>query len=266
MPQTDAPSPSLAARVAAGARLSVVLEPDEEHDGLGHPLPRYVETYPLPHACVQDGCVWGATRRTHLVHKLGERIDSVVSFFYTDAAPLYGLFNHDGDMATLGKMALTTRVFSAKQYRALRFETRPAGPLVWRSDAPDAVEALAGSINGGAAHYVVFVDGAEEDAPVRSHPLDLAFLFPDSGDVRVFVEHALLPECFLNPRGFLDKLNRSVTDLNKQLENKSFGGQSVMAAYPSYRRIDGDGASYGPTELLRNQSKPVRDIRIFASP
>lgn len=263
---SQADSFSLAARVAAGERLSVVLEPDKEHNGLRDPLPRYVEAYPLPHVCAQDGRVWGATRRTHLVQKLGERSDSVVSFFYTDAAPLYGLFNHDGDMATLGKMFLKTRVFSAKQYRALRFETRPAGTLVWRSDTPDDVDALATSIDGGAGHYVVFVDGEVEDAPMRSHPLDLAFLFPDSGDVRVFAEHALLPEPFLNPRGFMDKLNRSVADLSTQLENRNFGGQSLMAAYPGYRRIDGNGASFGPTELLRNQSKPVRDIKIFASP
>ncbi|MDF1750753.1 MAG: hypothetical protein P1V34_17960 [Alphaproteobacteria bacterium] len=256
-------NPHLAAAIADGARLSVFLEPESEKNTLAHPRPRYIESYPLPHICVKDDQVWGATRRTHLTHKPGDRVDSVTSFTYTDALPLYCLSSYNDEIALLQKRTLLTRLLSAKQYRRLELIARPAGPCVWRDTQPKNLSALDTSIQAGHAHYITFID---PNGTLRSHPLDLAFLFPESGDVEFRIEHAALPEAFFDPIAFETKLSRSIPDLEKSLNNPAFGGQSTMAAYLTFRCIDGTGSAYGITDIQPNTRHTCTDVKVYAAP
>ncbi len=256
-------NPHLAAAIADGARLSVFLEPEFEKSTLAHPRPRYIESYPLPHICVKDGQVWGATRRTHLTHKPGDRIDSVVSFAYTDSLPLYCLSSYNDEMAVLNKRTLLTRLLSANQYRRLDLIARAAGPCVWRDTQPNNLKTLNASIQAGNGHYITFTD---HNSIMRSHPLDLAFLFPDSGAVEFRIEHTALPEVFYDPIAFETKLSRSVPDLEKALANPDFGGESAMAAYLTFRCIDGSGSAYGVADIVSNTRHTCTDVRVYAIP
>ena len=198
----------LAAAIADGARLSVFLEPEFEKSTLAHPRPHYIESYPLPHVCVKEGQVWGATRRTHLI-------------------------------------------------------ARPAGPCVWRDTQPNNLNALNASIQAGNEHYITFID---QNDILRSHPLDLAFLFPDSGAVEFRIEHAALPEVFYDPVAFETKLSRSVPDLDKALASPTFGGQSAMAAYLTFRCIDGSGTAYGVPDIQPDTRHACTNVKVYSTP
>ena len=253
----------LAKAVAAGERLSVVLEPVPNSKELGRPLDLYVECYPLPHVCIQDGKVWGATRRGHVVHAEGKLIDSIVSFFYTNAAPLYGFVHCRDEMAALKGGTATVRVLSQRQYQVVRFTSVAAGKLVWSDETARATDALRESVEAGNGHYVVYRD---EAGIVRSHPLDLAFVFPASNTVRLMPEHAILPEPFIDPAAFLEKLRASVADFDARILLPKFHGQSDMLTFSSFRRIEGNGHCFDPAGLLNGRRLRVTDIRVFANP
>lgn len=252
---------SLGEAVARGERLSVVLEPETRNSDLKHRRPRYIETYSLPHVCVQSGQVWGATRRTHLVHKPKDRIDSVVGFLYTDAMPLYGLFSYLDEMGAIEKKALIVKLLSARQYRSLILVTRPAGACVWTDVEPMRTDALDASIRAGNSHYITFTD---PDGILRSHPLDLAFLFPDSHGVEFRTEHCVLPEVFLSPAAFKDKLHRSTSDLDGLLERPDFNAQSAMRAYLGFQCIDGSGRAYGTDDIRQDTRHHCTGISVYA--
>lgn len=260
---SDLDGPELANLVAEGGRLSVVLEPFPNSEDLGKPLDHYIECYSLPHVCAQGTSVWGATRKSHVVHKESKGLESIISFFYTNAFPLYGFLQCRDELRGLQNGAATVRLLSQTQYQTVRFITREPGLLVWRDKEPDDVDSLIKSIQSGCSHYATFKDRFNV---VRSHPLDLVFVFPETNSVRILVEHAILPEVFFNPEEFLGKLSRSVSNFEKSIQSPKFHGQADMTAFSGFRRIDGSGVCFDPIALVNGEAQSVSDIRIFAYP
>ena len=254
---------ALADAVANGARLSVYLEPDTELDTFAVPKGRYLEAYPLPHACVDQDRVVGATRRTHVVHKLGASGLQHTAFFYTTVLPLYGLYAHGVESEAYMSGKINGKVFSGAQYSAMRFVAQPAGDLVWSDENADDQSVLVDAISKGRSLYIVFTD---PDGLRRSHPLDLAFVFPDTNGLEFRTEHMLLPEIFLGPLAFAEKVRRSVDNLDAVLANPAMTMSTPFKLYSAFRCIDQTGAGYGVDDIRSDQRHQCVDVRVFANP
>jgi hypothetical protein len=101
---------------------------------------------------------------------------------------------------------------------------------------------------------------------LRSHPLDLAFVFPDSDEAEFRIEHAVLPEVFYDPIAFEEKLSISFSDMDGALNNPRFSGDSTMRAYLAFRCIDGTGSAYGVSEIMTDTRHTCTNIRVHSNP
>lgn len=249
-----------------GHRLSIYLEPDSSQENYVMPVPHYCETYPLVHVCIEDDVVWGAARHGHVMHTPGGPLKGLLTFFYTNALPVYGFCHYMEPLAVLRNNQIGTSLLSVEQYDAKRFVIRPAGDQVWSAEAPSDIDALSHAISDGRPFYGVYTD---ERGVLRSHPLDLAFVYPELRQICVTFEHALLPEPFISPTLFHGKFRRSIpVDDEKQfldvLTNKQFKILTDMAFFSAFRRMDRDAAPYGFDGMLTNGKHACKGLKIFA--
>lgn len=259
----DLPPGEVADALSKGSRLSVYLEPDTGFDGFAVPRRPYMESYSLPHVCVEDELVVGATRRTHLMHKLGNTGFQYSAFFYTNVLPVYGLYAYPSEVEAIKTDSMAGKILNAAQYKVLRFKLNPAGDLVWSDRHPTDLSAVTNAISSGRSLYIVFSDA---DGICRSHPLDLAFVFPESDMVEFRIEHMLLPEVFRSPRSFRAKMHRSVRDLNTALANPGMALSTKFRIYSAFRCIDQSGAGYAMGDIAADRRHECHDVRVYALP
>lgn len=216
-----------------GHRISVVLEPDPNFGGYLNALPRYLESYPLPHLSAVGETVWGATRRGHGLEMDG-RIASHLGFVYTNALDLYVLYNAIDDPSDPRSAQVQIKMNSARQYAALDLVDLPPSVKVWTSAAPKETDALAASVRAGYPHRIVW---REAGGLVRAHPLDLAFLFQETGDVSFRVEAAILPSILADPAAFAARCRDAVPGFDAKLRDTGFSQKGKLASLNPFRII-----------------------------
>lgn len=250
-------------KIADGYRLSVYLEPNPDVESLKKANDPYIEAYALPHICVENGHIWGATRSTHAVAEPGKTTSPGLGFAYSLTFPLYCIFAADHTKDAIDHKRLTIKLLSARQYRVLEPRLNAPGEKVWCSDAPNDTDRLAASIRMGNAHRAVFRDSNDI---LRSHPLDLTFLFETDNRVELHLEHAFLPPCFMGPVEFETRIRASIPNFETTTAAPTFAAQTETAPFATYRKFAPDGSGQTLSEILSGQHSRYQSITVFADP
>ncbi|NMM43475.1 hypothetical protein HH303_03225 [Rhodospirillaceae bacterium KN72] len=250
-------------KIADGYRLSVYLEPNPEIESLKKANDPYIEAYSLPHICVQNGQVWGATRSTHAIIEPGKGYSPGLGFAYSLTFPLYCIFFANNGKDAIDNTGFKIKLLSARQYRILEPRLHAPGEKVWSSDAPDDTDSLAASIHRGKAHRAVFRD---QNGILRSHPLDLTFLFETGNRVELHLEHAFLPPPFVDPTEFEVRLRKLIPNFDTATAAPTFAAQTDAAPFSSYRKFGSDGTGQTYSEILTGQYSHYQSISVFADP
>ncbi|WP_420418128.1 hypothetical protein [Pacificispira sp.] len=245
--------------ILEGYRLSVVLEPDPSAGTYLESLSRYVECYPLLHVVAQGEDVWGATRRTHGLVDDSGNLTSQLGFIYTNALPIYVLYNSIDDPADSRSSATNIKINSAAQYRVMDFVLRESGAPVWDHREPQGLSALEESIRAGNDHFIVTQDA---EGTVRSNPLDLVFVYQDKpcADFRVVSAH--LPAILQDPVGFSKRLVEMLGG-EAPLDDPDFTRKGSVASINPYGIITTDEGKASHTGL-KVPANDFREVRVFA--
>lgn len=254
---------TLAAAVAAGARLSVYLEPDQDFLKASNGQDDYIETYPLPFVFLSEGKVWGATRPLHLYAAPERGIVQPIGFAYTDAGPVYSLFSYDDTNAAFQTKLLQAKFLAASHYRTLEFLRRPAGERLWSSAERGSYAPLRDSIRDGNGHYIVFTDA---DGRTAQLPLDLAFYYPGQDGFELRVEFTLVPKALTIPQAFFKQCREQIPDFDREALKQTFGFETKALTHSPYACIRSDGTYRTAEAMPEGPTKTWRHLEIFRVP
>lgn len=253
-------SGDVARRIADGYRLAMYLDPDPSEEALLNSNDPYIECYPLPHVCAAGDRVWGATRATHTTIHPTHGFSTGVGFSYSPDFPIYCLFYAESPRLALTENKMTLNCLPSCQYRVIEPRLLPPGALVWTDAEPDRTDLLARSIQTGSSHRIVFKD---ESGILRSHPLDLAFLYGDNR-VEFSIEQQVLPASFTAPEQFEEMFRSKVPNFDVIAARGEFSTQTSASVYASYRKITGDGRSQSIADVLNDTHKPCRNVTVYS--
>ncbi|NMM46041.1 hypothetical protein HH303_16210 [Rhodospirillaceae bacterium KN72] len=249
--------------IAAGARLSVILQPD--HETLNVSTPTYDETYQLPFVYSQDGVFTGVTRPAHAVTTPTKEVQCI-GFGYTNALPVYSIYYpgsvHLPDTPN-GK--IVARVISAKQYKVMKFAALPAGRLLY-----EATETARGdhgpvceSIANGRKHYAVADFG---DGSVKSLPIDISYSYFSSDRLEFRTETFPISSHLTKPKRFSDDLRSALSEKGIEPENPNFYfGQHFDLAWTFYHFFEDGSYSDTPGDTDQNRGS-YTSLRIYEYP
>ncbi|HYH38246.1 MAG TPA: hypothetical protein VD860_08500 [Azospirillum sp.] len=177
----------LVAAVKAGASLASVMIPDPRSPANN---PEYLENYCFDQVIASERCFWAIPQ----------------PLIYDPAGASFGGFAYCGDTRLFlryntgpGPRAgapLPLMLYPGEAYRHFEFVVRHDHTPVYDSAAPAEVRALEAAIRAGAPMRVVVDTG---DGLVQSLPVNLCFLYRESGAVQVTTDLRHAPEICLTP-------------------------------------------------------------------
>ncbi|PWC53927.1 hypothetical protein [Azospirillum sp. TSO22-1] len=179
--------PDLAAALRGGASLATVMSPDPF---LPSNWPEYLEGYVFDHVVVSGEHFW-ALPQPIAVDPAGP---TATAFAYCSDERLFVRYTTAPGLRA-GAMA-TLDWYPGDAYKDFRFTTRHDHTMAYDSARPDDTAGLEAAIRSGAPMRLVLDTG---DGLVHVLPVHLAFLYKDSGRVRVLTEMRFAPELCLTP-------------------------------------------------------------------
>lgn len=224
----------MSCRLLSGDQLSVVLEPDTDSSSLGISKQPYKENLFLPFLCSNGTRIIGAARQSCDIGSTG-RVN-VSGFMYVDGFPIYLNYASENGGQAPG-LEQTVHVLGARGYDTMEFRYLKDARLVWDLAESGNSRPLEASIAAGNDHFVVFED---KYGYTRSYPIDLMFIFGETGSFELVTEATLLPSVFFDPISLFDSIDAHF-DAPLRGDNKAFGLKLTTDSYSTKYFISSDG-------------------------
>jgi hypothetical protein len=156
---------------------------------------------------------------------------------------------------------------SQRQYRAKRFVRHAAGkPILEISGSGLAaadMDRLGASIAEGEKHYCVVQLTKDR---IWSLPIDLSYLYRDTGTAEFRAECQWTSQHALSPRGYWDALKKSDPEIIEKFAKPDYGYLQRVGAAMTYLRLGTDGWFQSAGDERNGKHSEYLWLKVFAYP